>query len=165
MPIKTIATRVQAELTEKQKQLDINQDGEISSDDLKKLREGAKPGDTKAVVSASSFLARAKATAVTAATPKEMISFLATLGIKNPRKIAKGLIEHSNTDIAFELSTNEAFEINDQIEDTLGAPRREKGGKNGKAVVRFWPISGKGRLALTIDPNTDKAELRLINKG
>jgi hypothetical protein len=35
--------RLQSKLTEKQKQLDINGDGKITSDDLKKLREGQKP--------------------------------------------------------------------------------------------------------------------------
>lgn len=40
-------------LTPKQEQLDVNEDGKISSDDLKRLREGEKPGE------ASAFLARA----------------------------------------------------------------------------------------------------------
>ena len=34
---------LKAELTEKQKQLDINGDGEIDSEDLKRLRNGEKP--------------------------------------------------------------------------------------------------------------------------
>jgi hypothetical protein len=36
------------ELTPKQKQLDINGDGKISSDDLKRLREGEKPEEVEA---------------------------------------------------------------------------------------------------------------------
>lgn len=34
-----------AELTKKQEQLDINEDGKIDSEDLRRLREGEKPGD------------------------------------------------------------------------------------------------------------------------
>ena len=44
-PINAIAFLNRAELTPKQKQLDVNNDGKISSDDLKKLREGKKPED------------------------------------------------------------------------------------------------------------------------
>lgn len=37
------ASCVHAKLTKKQKQLDVNGDGEISSDDLRRLRKGEKP--------------------------------------------------------------------------------------------------------------------------
>ncbi len=39
---------VAADLTPKQKQLDVNKDGKISGDDLKKIREGKKPTKTTA---------------------------------------------------------------------------------------------------------------------
>ena len=37
------ASCVHAKLTKKQEQLDINGDGEISADDLRRLRKGEKP--------------------------------------------------------------------------------------------------------------------------
>jgi hypothetical protein len=42
------SVKLAAALTEKQKQLDVNGDGKISGDDLKKLREGEKPQEVDA---------------------------------------------------------------------------------------------------------------------
>ena len=41
-------SRLAAELTPKQEQLDVNNDGKISGDDLKNIREGKKPAKTTA---------------------------------------------------------------------------------------------------------------------
>lgn len=43
----TVTRVVTSDLTKKQEQLDVNEDGKIDSTDLKKLREGKKPGDEK----------------------------------------------------------------------------------------------------------------------
>lgn len=53
---------VDAELTEKQKQLDIDGDGEIDSEDLQRLRQGEKPAEVEASVKAgASFVAKSMA--------------------------------------------------------------------------------------------------------
>lgn len=53
---------VEAELTEKQKQLDIDGDGEIDSEDLQRLRQGEKPAGVEASVKAgASFVAKSMA--------------------------------------------------------------------------------------------------------
>ena len=43
-----LAQTTETELTEKQKQLDINGDGEIDSEDLQRLRNGEKPKSVEA---------------------------------------------------------------------------------------------------------------------
>ena len=43
----TLEHNMISKLTKKQEQLDVNEDGKIDSTDLKKLREGKKPGDEK----------------------------------------------------------------------------------------------------------------------
>ncbi len=47
MKIEARARLVSKPLTEKQKQLDVNGDGKIDSDDLKRLRNGEKPAKPK----------------------------------------------------------------------------------------------------------------------
>lgn len=144
--IKSFLSR--AELTQKQKQLDINQDGKISSDDLKKLRQGAKPGEASTVTAAPS--------------QQDMIKFLASIGLQNPKKIAKGLFVDDENELAFQVPSKDIMAISDQLTTALGPMKREKSSKGG-AVARIWKVKGKGRIALMIDPNTNEASLHVRN--
>lgn len=74
-------------LTEKQKKLDINKDGKISSDDLKKVREGE----------------TAEATMLSAATPKEAAQYVVKVFNKNGLKIKFSGEGRSGNALSFSL--------------------------------------------------------------
>ncbi len=107
--VATVCAHVLA-LTEKQKQLDIDGDGKIDGDDLKKVRKGKTPETEKEeIMEAKARLTASTQTQITApskleaATPKEAAAYVVQVFAKQGIRIALSKNQSEDKDLVFNL--------------------------------------------------------------